>query len=34
MSQEQSAAPLLLETIKIEDGEIHNLSYHRRWRDT
>ena len=29
MSQEQSAAPLLLETIKIEDGEIHNLSYHQ-----
>jgi 4-amino-4-deoxychorismate lyase len=29
MSQEQSTAPLLLETIKIEDGEIHNLSYHQ-----
>lgn len=29
MSQEQSSAPLLLETIKIEDGEIHNLSYHQ-----
>lgn len=30
MSQEQSAAPLLLETIKIEDGEVHNLSYHQQ----
>lgn len=30
MSKEQSAAPLLLETIKIEDGEIHNLSYHQQ----
>jgi 4-amino-4-deoxychorismate lyase len=29
MSQEPSAAPLLLETIKIEDGVIHNLSYHQ-----
>lgn len=29
MSQEHSAAPLLLETIKIEDGEIHNLGYHQ-----
>ncbi|MEN8726799.1 MAG: aminotransferase class IV family protein [Sulfurovum sp.] len=29
MSQEQSSAPLLLETIKIEDGKIHNLSYHQ-----
>jgi len=29
MSQEQSSAPLLLETIKIEDGEIHNLRYHQ-----
>lgn len=30
MSHEHSAAPLLLETIKIEDGEIHNLSYHQQ----
>ena len=29
MSQEQSSSPLLLETIKIEDGKIHNLSYHQ-----
>ena len=29
MPQERSEAPLLLETIKIEDGEIHNLSYHQ-----
>jgi len=29
MSKEQSSSPLLLETIKIEDGEIHNLSYHQ-----
>jgi len=29
MSQEQSSAPLLLETIKIEDGQIHNLHYHQ-----
>ena len=29
MSPEQSAAPLLLETIKIEDGIIHNLHYHQ-----
>ena len=29
MSQEQSSSPLLLETIKIEDGEIHNLHYHQ-----
>lgn len=30
MSHEHSAAPLLLETIKIEDGEIYNLSYHQQ----
>ncbi|MCO4844551.1 MAG: aminotransferase class IV [Sulfurovum sp.] len=29
MSQEQSSSPLLLETIKIEDGEIHSLHYHQ-----
>ena len=29
MSQEQSSAPLLLETIKIEDGKIHNIHYHQ-----
>ncbi|GIT99042.1 aminotransferase class IV family protein [Sulfurovum sp. TSL1] len=29
MSQERSHTPLLLETIKIEDGVIHNLSYHQ-----
>jgi 4-amino-4-deoxychorismate lyase len=29
MSLEQSSTPLLLETIKIEDGEIHNLHYHQ-----
>lgn len=29
MSQERSHAPLLLETIRIEDGIIHNLSYHQ-----
>ena len=29
MSQEQTPLPLLLETIKIEDGKIHNLSYHQ-----
>ena len=29
MSQEQSSSPLLLETIKIEEGKIHNLSYHQ-----
>lgn len=29
MSQEQSSVPLLLETIKIEDGKIHNLNYHQ-----
>ena len=29
MSRELSSAPLLLETIRIEDGEIHNLSYHQ-----
>jgi len=30
MSQEHSSAPLLLETIKIEDGKIHNLVYHQK----
>lgn len=30
MSHEHSATPLLLETIKIEDGEIYNLSYHQQ----
>ncbi len=30
MSQEQSKAPLLLETIRIEEGEIHNLGYHQK----
>ena len=30
MSQEHSQTPLLLETIKIEDGEIYNLVYHQR----
>ena len=29
MSQEPTSTPLLLETIRIEDGEIHNLSYHQ-----
>ncbi|WP_373031074.1 aminotransferase class IV family protein [Sulfurovum sp.] len=29
MSQENTSTPLLLETIKIEDGEVHNLSYHQ-----
>lgn len=29
MPQELSAPPLLLETIKIEDGAIHNLGYHQ-----
>lgn len=29
MSQEPSTIPLLLETIKIEEGEIHNLTYHQ-----
>ncbi|UPT77845.1 aminotransferase class IV [Sulfurovum sp. XGS-02] len=29
MSKERSKTPLLLETIRIEDGEIHNLSYHQ-----
>jgi 4-amino-4-deoxychorismate lyase len=29
MSPEHTSIPLLLETIKIEDGEIHNLSYHQ-----
>jgi len=29
MSSNQSVLPLLLETIKIEDGEISNLSYHQ-----
>lgn len=29
MSQEHSSAPLLLETIKIEDGKIYNLVYHQ-----
>lgn len=26
----QTVSPLLLETIKIEDGKIHNLSYHQQ----
>ncbi len=30
MSQEQSKAPLLLETIRIEGGKIHNLGYHQQ----
>ncbi len=30
MPQEQSKAPLLLETIRIEDGVIHNLRYHQQ----
>ena len=29
MSQKDSSVPLLLETIKIEDGKIHNLHYHQ-----
>ena len=29
MSQEHTSTHLLLETIKIEDGEIHNLNYHQ-----
>ncbi|EIF50289.1 aminotransferase class IV family protein [Sulfurovum sp. AR] len=29
MPQEQSKTPLLLETIKIEEGKIHNLVYHQ-----
>lgn len=29
MSQEHSSALLLLETIRIEDGKIHNLVYHQ-----
>lgn len=29
MSQDQSSSLLLLETIKIEDGKIHNISYHQ-----
>ncbi|HSR74915.1 MAG TPA: aminotransferase class IV family protein [Sulfurovum sp.] len=29
MPQIQSTLPLLLETIKIEEGQIHNLSYHQ-----
>ncbi|MBT8344367.1 MAG: aminotransferase class IV [Sulfurovum sp.] len=29
MSPEKSSKPLLLETIKIEDGEIQNLHYHQ-----
>ncbi len=29
MPQEHTSAILLLETIKIEDGEIHNLNYHQ-----
>lgn len=29
MSRELSSAPLLLETIKLEDGQIHNLHYHQ-----
>ena len=29
MSQAQASSSLLLETIKIEGGEIHNLSYHQ-----
>lgn len=29
MPQIQSPLPLLLETIKIEEGQIHNLSYHQ-----
>ena len=30
MSPLSSSSSLLLETIKIEDGEIHNLSYHQK----
>ncbi len=30
MPQEQSKTPLLLETIKIEEGKIHNLGYHQQ----
>ena len=30
MSPLPSFSPLLLETIKIEDGEVHNLSYHQK----
>jgi 4-amino-4-deoxychorismate lyase len=29
MSIKDTSSPLLLETIKIEEGEIHNLSYHQ-----
>ncbi len=29
MSQKHTSTSLLLETIKIEDGEIHNLKYHQ-----
>ncbi len=29
MSQRDPSVPLLLETIKIEDGKIHNLQYHQ-----
>ncbi len=29
MSPELTSTPLLLETIRIEDGEIHNLPYHQ-----
>lgn len=29
MSQEHTSSPLLLETIRIEEGQIHNLSYHQ-----
>ena len=29
MSNRDASFPLLLETIKIEDGKIHNLSYHQ-----
>ncbi len=30
MPQEQSKTPLLLETIRIEEGKIHNLGYHQQ----
>ena len=30
MPQERSQTPLLLETIRIEDGVIHNLKYHQQ----
>lgn len=29
MSQDQTSSSLLLETIKIEEGKVHNLSYHQ-----